>query len=426
MSTNNLYLYGVSHQNADFDLLGRASFSVEAQQDFSRLLLREPHIAEVCLLSTCNRSEIYIRTENERLTREQIKTAWRAYSPGLSESDFSVFYFLENGEAAEHLFRVTAGMDSLIPGETEIVGQVKEAFRRAAEMSATGIYLNHLFETALQAEKKVRTQTAISLGAVSVAYAAVELARKIVRRMSDKTALLIGSGETGQRVARHLRQKGVKRILVANRTESHARELAERFDGEALGLTDIDRVLPGVDLVIGATASPDFIIREEQMRPIMKVRDRRPLIMIDIAIPRDFDPALGRFENIFLHDMGSLERIVENNKKRRREEFSRATQILREEREKFLLWCRGLELKPTIISLRRKMENIRHDEMAKYRNRVDEQHWGLVDQITRGMLNKILHLPLSSLRELDGGRDDVHRKISLVREIFDLREEENV
>ncbi len=425
MAHNNLYLFGVSHRRAGFDLLSRAAFSPGEQLDFSRLLLETPPIAEACIVSTCNRNEVYIRTEGRTLVAGELKKLWRRFNPRLTERDFEVFYLLENERAIDHLFRVTAGMDSLIPGETEIVGQVKSAFRRAASSSFTGIYLNHLFETALQVEKRVRTQTSISVGAVSVAYAAVELAQKIIRRMSDKKALLIGSGETGQLVALHLRQKGIGHIYVANRTAARARKLAEKFDGEALPLPDMLKVLPEVDLVVGATASPDYMIAESDMRPVMKKRSPRPLIMIDIAIPRDFDPALGRLENIFLHDMSSLEKIVENNKTRRREEFDKAEVILREETGKFLQWCRGLELKPTIISLRRKMENIRNGEIAKYRHRVDDAHWVLVEQITRGMLNKILHLPLSNLKEMEGGQGEVHRKISLVREIFDLREEEN-
>ncbi len=426
MAHNNIYILGVSHQRAGFDLLSRAAFSPEEQLEFPRILLARPLIAEACIVSTCNRNELYVRTEGRTLTREELKKCWQDFNPRLTEKDFESFYLWENEQAIEHLFRVTAGMDSLIPGETEIVGQVKSAFRRAASASFTGIYLNHLFETALQVEKRVRTQTSISVGAVSVAYAAVELAQKIIRRMSDKKALLIGSGETGQLVALHLKQKGIGHIYVANRTGAHARTLAEKFSGEALPLQDIHKVLPEVDLVVGATASPDYMISGPMMRQVMKIRNQRPLIMIDIAIPRDFDPALSRFENIFLHDMSSLEKIVENNKTRRREEFDKAGVIIREETGKFLQWCRGLELKPTIISLRRKMEDIRNGEIEKYRHRVDEAHWVLVEQITRGLLNKILHLPLSNLKEMEGGQGEVHRKINLVREIFDLREEENV
>lgn len=425
MAQAHLYILGVNFKSSNFDILGKASFSDNEKESFSSSLLKSSHIDEACIVSTCNRSEIYIQTRLSDFNRQRFEELWSAFNTQLEASDFESFYYYKDVDAVSHLFRVTSGMDSMIPGETEIVGQVKKAFKVAGEFATVGLYLNHLFETSLQTEKKIRTQTAISNGAVSVAYAAVELAQKIVHRMSDKNVLLIGSGETGQLAARHLKQRGIGKIYIANRTLKNAQKLATELDGVALSLDEISHVLSKVDIVLGATSSPNYILSYEAVKEIIGSRGSKPLIMIDIAVPKDFDPEIARFENVFLKDMSSLEKIVDTNKARRREEFEQAEIFVLEDAEKFMQWCRQKELNPTIISLRHKMEDIRTIEIAKYKNRVSEEQLALVNQITRGILNKILHLPLSHLKEMKNHHENVHQKLSLVQEIFELQGENN-
>ncbi len=424
MAQGHIYTIGVNFKSSTFALLGKASFSDEEKDTFSRLLLKSSLIDEVCVVSTCNRSEVYVKSKFSDVTKDNLQEFWLGFNSKLKKTDFECFYFYQDKDAVSHLFRVTSGMDSMIPGETEIVGQIKKAFLLAGKISSVGSYLNHLFETSLQVEKQIRSRTAISYGAVSVAYAAVELAQKIVHRISDKKVLLIGSGETGQLAAQHLSQKGTGKMYIANRTLKNAEKIAQEIGGTALPLNELSRILHKVDIVIGATSSPNYIITYQDMKIALSARGTKPIIMVDIAVPNDFDPDISQFENVFLHNMASLEKIVDTNKVRRREEFDKAETFIEANTENYLQWRRQRALKPTIISLRHKMEGIRAVEIAKYKNRVSEDQLELVNQVTRGLLNKILHLPVSHLKDMEAANhDNVNQKLNLVHEIFELQEE---
>lgn len=423
MSELDICLFGLNHDVAPVELREKAAFATEEIPQLLNALTVNYGFSEACVLSTCNRSEFFVLAERSMDVPNSLQTAIRQFKPQLQAEDFQAFYFYRQTQAIDHLFAVASGLNSMILGEPQILGQVKEAFRLASESSAAGVYLNHLFEHAIQTAKRVRSETAIGEGAVSVAYAAVELAQKIFKDLRKQKILLIGSGETGQLVARHLKKKEVEKIYFTNRTFEKAKILADQLGGIVFPYPLMRELLPEMDLIIGSTNAKDFILTAEDLRKILPCRKPKPLFMIDIALPRDFDPAIKQFDNIFLNDIDSLQRIVDQNLAKRKAEVRHARKILAEEIDKFEKWRNSLQLTPTIVSLRKKLEHIRELEVKKYQHRASPEELEVIDRVTRGILNKILHLPMVQLKRYSNGHQDGLRRLDVVREIFDLEDD---
>ncbi|MGD9486474.1 MAG: glutamyl-tRNA reductase [Calditrichaceae bacterium] len=418
-----IYLLGLSHRVATVDIRDHAAYAENDLPAALEKLLKCNGVEEGYILSTCNRTEIYVLARispDVRSTLENfLKDTRKSFDPG----DFKVMYFYEGDAAIGHLFKVAAGMDSMILGEPQILGQVKDAYRIASAAGTTKLILNRLLNLAFTVGKRVRTETALAIGAVSVAFAAVELAQKIFKDLNKHKVLLIGAGETGTLAAQHLIEKGVKQLFITNRTYEKAAKLADDLTGTAVPFDDMNSVLPEVDVVIGATSAPEFILSESDIREIQGRRGSRPLFLIDIAIPRDFDPKINRLENVFLNDMDGLQQIVDKNLSKRRQEIPEAMIIIDQEISNFTDWKKSLRVTPTIIALREKLEEIRRLELDKHKHRVSDKELEQMELITRAVINKVLHLPTVQLRGYNNGQLEGLLRIDVVREMFGLEEE---
>ncbi|HFC98487.1 MAG TPA: glutamyl-tRNA reductase [Thermosulfurimonas dismutans] len=416
-----LLLVGLNHRTAPVEV--RERFALEKKGTHPLDILRQelPQASEAYFLSTCNRVEFLLVTEEVEETLAGLKDLL-ARETGLSRAQFEPhLYVLRDMEAVRHLFRVAAGLDSMVLGEPQILGQVKEAYREAARRRTTGPILNRLLHRTFSVAKRVRTETGIGSYAVSVSYAAVELAKKIFGSLRGKKALLVGAGEMAELAAQHLLSAGVEKMLVANRTFSRAVELAERFRGEAYSLEELPECLLEADIVISSTGAPGYVITRETVKPLLRKRRLRPLFLIDIAVPRDIEPAVNELENVYVFDIDDLKQVVEENLGRRRKEARRADRIIEEEVLKFERWLRELEVYPTIKALREKAEEIRRREMARtlprLRNLSPEDQEAL-EVMTEAIVNKLLHAPILYLKM--GYHRMGREAITTVRRVFDL------
>lgn len=416
-----ILVVGLNHRTSPVELREKLAFNMAEAQGFYEKLLDYRKIREAVLLSTCNRVEIY-SWANEggedhiiSILEESKGISSRAFVPSL--------YVYRGREAVRHIFRVASSLDSMVLGEPQIVGQVKEAFEEALTCDATGVILNQLMKKALSVSKRVRTETAIGESAVSVSYAAVELAKKIFGDLSNRKAMLVGAGEMAELAARHLVDKGVSRIIVVNRTLSRAQELAQELQGQALPMDCLEEKLAEVDIVITSTGAPHTIITSDMVQRTMRERKLKPIFFIDIAVPRDVDPEVERVENVYLYDIDDLEQVVERNRKRREKESVKAEAIVDEEVERFLQWLRSQEVVPVIVSLRNRCEEIRRKELEKAvrRMQLNGKETKALEALTTAIVNKILHAPLSYVKDA-ASQGKGERVAKLVKELFALEE----
>jgi glutamyl-tRNA reductase len=330
-----------------------------------------------------------------------------------------------NHEAVNHLFKVAASLDSMVVGEAQILGQIKEAYRYASQFGCTGPLLNKLLHKSFSVAKRVRSETGIGSAAVSISSAAVELARKIFGNLDDKKVLLIGAGEMAELAAEHLLGQGVKGITVANRTLSRAVDLAKRFNGSACSLEELAEQIETVDIIVSSTGSSDLIIKSDDVRPLMRVRRNRPLFFIDIAVPRDLDPELNELENVFLYDIDDLSQVVEMNRSERQKEAVKAARIVEEETLKFSKWQEGLTITPTISALRAKADEICSSEVSKTLARMDlsDSDRQKVEKLAQAITAKMLHNPLRFLKS-ESCRKGEDSKIDMVRTVFGLENDD--
>jgi glutamyl-tRNA reductase len=415
-----VFLLGINHRMAAVDIREKLAYKPAEALAALPLLKRQPGIQEAAILSTCNRTEIYVVADT---SRDLVKKSFFDFLSlsGKEVSDENLCYFFEEEEAAAHLFRVASGMDSMILGEPQILGQVKDAYHLAMQAQSLAGILDRLFNYAFVTGKKVRSQTALCEGAVTVAHAAVELAQKIFGDLATHKTLLIGAGEMSELVASHLQDKGVAALYIANRTFEKAEKLAQRFHGEALPFADILGKLAAVDIVIGATSATEFILtRQNMVKPLLS-RPAQPLFLIDISVPRNFDPRINELDNIFVHDIDALKQIVESNLAARREEIPKAEALIAGELQQFVKWHNSLEVAPTIAALREKMEHICETELEKCQSSLNEKEFKKVSTIARSIVNKILHTPTLRLKEYTQQPDgNGVFKVDIVRELFGL------
>jgi glutamyl-tRNA reductase len=420
----NLILLGMNHKTAPLDIRERLSISCEEGIRSLRELMHIPSMEGMIYLSTCNRVEVLAQTTDIRETAEQLKGFIFRHGNLSWEEMNRCLYMYRDDEAVRHLFRVTSSLDSLVMGEPQILGQVKEAYRQAVENQTTGIILNKILHHAFRVAKRVRTETGIAANAVSVSFAAVELAKKIFGGLKGKTVLLIGAGEMSELAARHLIRQGIDQILIANRTYARAMQMAEEFHGTAVAFDHLEETLRNVDIVISSTGASGYVITAGMVSTALHRRKNRFLFLIDIAVPRDIDPAAGDIDNVFLYNIDNLQDIVDGNIKNRGQEAEKAEAIIEEEVMKYIHWHNTLEVVPTVVSLKGKAEGIVRGELEKsfswMQNMTPEERKN-IEILVRSIMNKILHDPIISLKE-ESQNYGAMSYVAALRRLFKLEE----
>ncbi|OFW36831.1 MAG: glutamyl-tRNA reductase [Acidobacteria bacterium RIFCSPLOWO2_12_FULL_67_14] len=398
-----LFLLGVSHRTAPVDLRERLDFSSRDVGAAVETLAARASAAESVVLSTCNRSEIYVASSEPSRAREELIAFLSEYHQLPRDAFLPHLFTYDDTAAAHHLFSVSAGLDSLVIGEPQILGQVKDAYQAAADRHCTGPLLNKTFHWAFGVGKRVRSETGLGEGAVSVSFAAVALARKIFGRLQGRRVLVVGAGEIGALTAHHLRSHGVAEIVITSRTAAHAEALAAETGGRAVPWSDMPRAMGRADIVVTATGSQRPIITRAEVEAVTGRRRPDPLFIIDIAVPRDVDPAVGEIEQVFLYNIDDLQGIVQENLARRGGEIARAEAIVAEELSRFTAWQRSRRAIPTVIALRQRFDDIRRSELE----RLETKLGGLppdararVDEVTRLIVEKLLLEPTEQLKAL--------------------------
>ncbi len=420
-----LLTLGLNHKTAPVEVRERLAFAEGDQPDSLRRLREQYGLTEAAILSTCNRSEIYAASEEAHFEGVQAYLSeHHALDMGHIEP---CLYRHTDADAATHLFRVASGIDSLVIGESQILKQVREALEMSQSTGSARLVINEVFQRALHVGKRARSETDIGRGRLSVATAAVELAGQIFDRLDDRRALLIGAGEMMELAAQYLVEAGLTQFTVANRTIERAQELASRFDGDAVSLDALEKSLTEADIVIASTAAPNFVITQQAVRAAMSGRRGRPLFLIDIAVPRDIDPAIRDVDNVFLFDMDNLESVVAANRSEREGEILRVQTIVDEELGDFLHWFNSLSAGPLIKALRQQAADLQGDELDRWQGKLShlsDDDRQLVESILRGYANKLLHQPLVQIRDL-ANREDGYIRLDTVRRLFHLDESQD-
>jgi glutamyl-tRNA reductase len=422
-----LLLVGTSHHSAPVDLRERVDFSRRGVPEALTVLDEIRGITEVVVLSTCNRSEIYVMCEDPSHQRDALASFMSAYHD-VPESELAPhLYSRLDADAVRHLFRVAAGLDALVVGEPQILGQVKDAFTTASQRGCTGTLLNRLFQWSFSVGKRVRSETGLGEGAVSVSFAAISLAKKIFGDLTGARALLIGAGEMAELTATHLRTHGVGRINVASRTPAHAAALAATVQGEAVPWADITTQLTSADIVVTATGSSAPIVTRTHVDAAMRPRRDRPLFIIDIGLPRDVDPSSGEIEQVFLYNIDDLKTIVRENQTRRQSKVDRAESIVDEDVEQFMVWLGSRAAIPTLVALRRRFETIRQSELDRLKPKLASlppAAQGRVAEITRLLVEKLLSDPTEQLRTTTD-QERVASYTDALNRLFKLQDDAN-
>ncbi len=422
-----ILVVGLSHKTAPIELRERLSVSEQDLPKPLELLGDSPEIAERMLIATCNRVEVYAVAEGSVEKAVEAITDRLAAHHKLEKSRFEDKLYTHTAAAAvRHVFRVASSLDSMVVGEPQILGQVKSAYSIARSQEATGVILTNLLEQAFHVAKRVRTETGIGASAVSVSSAAVELARKIFGDLAGRTVLIIGAGEMAELALRHLLDDGVRSVLVANRSYDRAVALARQFCGRAVTFESFRQEMGGADIVISATSAPHVILKKEDMQSIIQQRRHRPIFLIDIADPRDIDAACNEVDNVYLYNIDDLQSVVDANLKERQREAERAEAIIEREVGVYLTWLRSLDVVPTIVSLRQRVEEIRGAELQKVLGRLGDlspEQREAVTAMTHAMVNKFLHQPMTELKRR-AALQDGHLYTSVLRRLFGLEDKD--
>ena len=417
-----IILIGVNHKTAPVEI--REPLALKETDDVPlKLFASVEGVREVLFLSTCNRVEILFTTRESSGALERVKEVWGSRS-GLAPSQMNKFlYDYRNEDAIRHLFMVASSLDSMVVGEPQILGQLKDAYRMASEHKSAGMVLNKLLHRAFSVAKKVRTETRIGSQAVSISYAAVELARKIFGEFEGKVAMLIGAGEMAELAAQHLLAGGISHLIIANRTLERAVELSKELGGEAIGLDEVEDAMIKADIVISSTGAPGFVLTKDQVKRTMRPRRHRLLFLIDIAVPRDIDPQVNDIENVYLYDIDDLKGVVEENKEQRAREAKKAERMVEVEVLKFLSWMKSLDVLPVIQSIQSKAEAIRVREIERTRKRLGnltEEQEEALQVLTRSIVQKILHDPIICLRKNASNEKCLPAFLGTVTTLFNL------
>ncbi len=415
-----IFLVGLNHRTAGVDVRERFALANHCDEEHWALPCIGA-VSESVILSTCNRVEILAAGTGDMA--EQILCNW-AKARGTDVEDLRPYVYVhKNLEAVRHLFSVASSLDSMVLGEPQILGQLKTAYRKAVKSRATGVILNRLLHKAFSVAKRVRTETAVASSAVSISYAAVELAKRIFGDMREHKAMLVGAGEMAELAAMHLLQSGINEILVANRTHARGQELAKQFNGRAISFEQMPHYLLDVDIIITSTGSQEPIIRARDIRVALKARKNRPMFFIDIAVPRDIDPDVNGLDNVYLYDIDDLREVVEENLATRRDEAAKAAEIVNEEVAYFSKWLASLDMQPTIVDLIKKSQAIAEEELAKTLKRlgpVDDSTRDALEVMARSLVRKLNHDPIMFLKHGGMSQEGNGPRISVMRRIFNL------
>jgi glutamyl-tRNA reductase len=420
-----ILVVGLSHKTAPIELRERLNVPEQDLPKPLEMLGDSPELVERMLVATCNRVEVYAVTEGRVEPAVEAITHCLATSRNVAKGEFAdKLYTYAAADAVRHVFRVASSLDSMVVGEPQILGQVKAAYSIAQTREATGVILGNLLEQSFHVAKRVRSETGIAASAVSVSSAAVELARKIFGDLAGRSVLILGAGEMAELALRHLLDDGVRSVLVANRSYDRAVTLAQQFCGRAVTFEGFRQEMVGADIVISATSAPHVILKREDMQAIIHQRRHRPIFLIDIADPRDIDPACNEVDNVYLYNIDDLQSVVEANLKERKREAERAEVIIEREVGVYLDWLRSLDVVPTIVSLRQRVEEIRGAELQKALGRMGEltpEQREAVTALSHAVVNKILHQPMTELKRR-AAHQDGHLYTSVLRRLFGLEE----
>jgi len=422
-----LVLVGINHHTAPVDLRERVDFSAHGVPDALRALAARGSTRETVIVSTCNRAEIYAVCEDEPATRADLERFMSEFNEVAATELAPHLYSLVDLEAARHLFRVAGGLDSLVAGEPQILGQVKDAHNLAGEANTVGPVLNRVFHSSFAVGKRVRTETGLGAGAVSVGYAAVALARKIFGDLAGMSVVVVGAGEMGKLTALHMKSQGVQHVTIVSRTMAHAARTAEAIGGaSAAPWDDMEAAIGASDIVITATGAAAPILTKARVESIMRPRRNRPLFIIDIAMPRDVEPEAGEIEQVFLYNIDDLQATVRENLARRASEVTRAESIVGEEVEKFGAWLRARGAIPTVVALRQRFESIRRAELERLEFKLSAlppDARARVDEITHLIVEKLLLTPTEQLKSVSDA-DTVGAYSEALTRLFGLGDEE--
>jgi glutamyl-tRNA reductase len=415
----NLIAISINHRTAPVEL--RESLFLSEEEVRSLIdKAKTGLLKEGLILSTCNRTEIYGIPADLTLNTPHLQNFIIENNVKTTSENFQSFI---SRDSLEHLFRVTTGIDSLLIGDNQIYKQVKDAFRISEEMRFAGFLMKRVFDSALKAGKRAITETAISEGAVTVAYAAVQLIEKIFSSLNKKSALVIGTGETGEIAAKHLIDRGIEKLALTNRTQDKAEKLALNLNASVLPFEQFRNYLHNFDIIISATSSEDILISREDVKAAMKKRDFSSMVLMDIAVPRDIDPESKEIDYVFYHDIDSLNIIVEQNLSKRKVEIPKVQKIIDEELDSFFEWYNSLQSAPTIKTLRDHFEAIRTEEVEKNVNKFSSEDREKLEIVTKRIINKILHHPTIELRKVNEsgtGAEDAVTKIGIIRSLFGI------
>ncbi len=413
-----LYAIGINHKTAPVDVREQVAFGPEKLPKALAELVAMPGVLESSILSTCNRTELYLYLESHET---QPVAEWLNRFHGLNQGTVDPhLYTHDQSHMVQHILSVASGLDSLVLGEPQILGQLKDAYRLAQDSATLGPMLERLFQHSFSVAKQVRTDTAIGHSPVSVAFAAVSLGRQIFGEFEGLTALLIGAGETIELVAQHLKEVGISHIIIANRSIDRARDLANSIEGSAIGLADINKHLSDADIVIASTASPDIILHADSVKAALKKRRHQPMFLVDLAVPRDIDPAISQFNDAYLYTVDDLESVIQEGMRSREQAAEEARDIIEHQVTQFMGWLRSLDAVDTIRDYRQRSENTRDEVLAKAmgmlsKGKTPEE---ALQMLANTLTNKLIHAPCTNLRSaMQEGNTGT---INTARQLLDL------
>jgi glutamyl-tRNA reductase len=421
-----IVVVGLSHKSAPIEVREKLNFPESTLPDALRKLMSYEGIRESLIVSTCNRVEIYASVQDSAQGIDRIKQFISDYHGLSRESLDKSLYVYPDAQGVRHTFRVASSLDSMVLGEAQILGQLKDAFDISLKTKTTSTILNKLIKKAISVAKRVRTETKLAEGAVSISSAAVELAKKIFGDLDGKHVMLLGAGEMAELAAQHLLGNGVKSIMVANRTFERAEELAKEFKGDAIRFEHFPDALVMVDILICATGAPNYVVKKDMVGKALKERRNKPIFMIDISNPRNIDPEVDKVDNVYLYDIDDLQTKVDVNAEGRSREAEKAEELVTLEVETYLQWERALDAVPTIVDLREKVEEVRKRELEKIMGSLngftDDQKLA-VEAMSQAIVNKLLHAPLVVLKQAASSLESGDNTIAIARKLFNLDKE---
>jgi glutamyl-tRNA reductase len=416
---------GLNHNTADVEIREKVAFNGPRLEEGLRRFKELPDVEEALILSTCNRIELYANVKDIPKASESVKTFLSEFHTVDRQLLDQSLYIYDGVDAIRHIFNVASSLDSMVIGEPQILGQLKEAFEFALEKKTTGILLNRLMRKAISVAKRIRSETRIAENAVSISFAAVELAKKIFTDLSEKVFMLLGAGEMAELAVRHLMSNGVEEVIVANRSYERACELAKEFSGKPISLNNFLQEMVHSDIVICSTGAPHYILLKDQMHKVMKERKQRPVFLIDISVPRNIDPSINDLENVYLYNIDDLQGIVDANMFERQKEAGKAKEIIEDEIEPFLKWQSSLDAVPTIVALREKAEEIKKEELDKLLNRfpdIEERQRKAIEYMATAIVNKLIHPPTTAMKEDSEDKDFM---IAVIKRLYGIDGETN-